>query len=95
MNFDGVVFIKSTLFFLHNSFNNIGLFCSWLSANTTFNPLQTGNKLSTTNISKLIVVIDTTVFPFIGVILFIEYIKLTTLLCLIITPFGFPVEPDV
>ena len=68
LNFDGVVFIKSTLFFLHNSFNKIGLFCSWLSAITTVNPLQTGIKLSITNMSKHIVVIATIVLSFNGII---------------------------
>ena len=93
---DGVVCIILTLFSIHNLFNNEGVFCSSSLASTNVCPEEREHHISNPKISKLIVVTDTmTLFGLKSIIFFIPIIKLLRFLCVIFTPFGFPVEPDV
>ena len=80
---------------MQSLFKLIGLFCSSLLARTTFIPVHNGRILSKTNISKHIVVIETTHLSLRGILSHIAYIKLITLDCFNSTPLGLPVEPEV
>ena len=95
-NLDGVVCIIFTLFSKHNLFNNTGLFCSSSFAKTKVCPDVNAHHISNPNISKHIVVTETiTLSSEKSMIFFIPFTKLFKFLFVTITPFGFPVEPDV
>ena len=95
-NLEGVVCIIFTLLSKHNLFSNSGEFCSSSLAITNFKPKHNEHHSSNPNISKQIVVTDTIVlFLLKSINSFIELTKLPKFLWLILTPLGFPVEPDV
>ena len=77
-------------------FNSLLEFCSVSLARIRDIPEVKLPQNSNTNISKQIVVTDTiTLLLLKSIIFFVPSKKLTIFLCLSITPFGFPVEPEV
>ena len=90
----------STLFFTIKSPSIIGLLISSSLAITAVSPLVRGTSSSMTDTSNVIAAMERETFPLstkpkISAFFGFGFTKFARLMCSIITPFGFPVEPDV
>ena len=93
-----IEFVKDNeeLFAKHNLFKATTSFCSSSSAKTSVRPKHKEHHNSNPKISKQIVVSETqTLSGLKSIAFFMPSTKLCKFLCVIITPLGFPVEPDV
>ena len=96
----GVVVIISTLFFTIKSPRIIGLLISSSLAITAVRPFVRGTNSSRIDTSNVIAAIEReteplSTYPKVSAFFGSEFTKFARFTCSIITPFGFPVEPEV